>query len=735
MTPKDEAGVEVMARQRKVKKQPTPAPQAKVSEAQVEVATPPPSLRQQRREKAIAQSENTKRQHLLVMGVLAFTALAYFNSLGGDFVYDDQFQVLKNPSVSSLANIPKMFVQSVWQFMNASSNTPVGLYYRPFFNTVLIINYQIFGTHAIGWHLVSLLLHLCATFLIFKLARRWEMPTEVALAAALLFGLHPAHSESVAWISGLPDPLVAVFCLFSFYCYEKYYRGKTYKDRQTYILVLSLISATLALFSKEVAVVYPAFLALRELYDLDNEDHFFERLKLAFLRTAPFFALIVINFALRYVVLGFISKSDPKAIDYSFKDVLLTIPSAILLYARILFAPVQLSVIYDHNFVREASSPFFWLSALLVVVLFGASLWLIRRSNVSRFAFIWLIIFLLPVLNLRTFNPQESIIHDRYLYIPSVGFCLLIAQAIYSLSQRFKTQQQNIFQAVVIIISITFFALLIPQNATWKNDPTMVENALQYAPNRPFLHNYLGVYYFNQSNLVEAEKAYRKALELNPDFYDSYYNLGDLYRQQGNLVAAEQAYKRAIELGAPYADVFYNLGVVYTSENRLADAEQQLLIAVEQNPTNTSARYNLAWVYDQQGKSTLAEQAYQQTLDYKPDYPEPRINLAILQTKRNALNDALNNLQIAKTYAPDHPIMLYALGDVYLRMNKYQDAITSLSRLIQREPQHRLAYTMLGIGYEGLGNKEQARVYFQKAIEVAPQEPYTNTAREHLAKL
>jgi Flp pilus assembly protein TadD len=68
-------------------------------------------------------------------------------------------------------------------------------------------------------------------------------------------------------------------------------------------------------------------------------------------------------------------------------------------------------------------------------------------------------------------------------------------------------------------------------------------------------------------------------------------------------------------------------------------------------------------------------------------------------------------------------------------MNNYQNAINNLNKLILKEPQHRLAYTMRGIGFEGLGNKEQAKANFQKAIEVAPQEPYTNTAREHLSKL
>src|ERR1051325_6683527 len=148
-----------MARQKKAKRQPSAAARAIPSEAAVEAASVSASARQQRREKGVARSEAKKRERAILIGVLAVTALAYFNALNGGFVYDDQFQILKNPSLDSLANIPKMFVQSVWQFMNASSGNPVGLYYRPVFNSALILGSQLFGKNAFGWHLFSLLLH------------------------------------------------------------------------------------------------------------------------------------------------------------------------------------------------------------------------------------------------------------------------------------------------------------------------------------------------------------------------------------------------------------------------------------------------------------------------------------------------------------------------------------------------------------------------------------------------
>jgi tetratricopeptide (TPR) repeat protein len=724
-----------MARQHKAKKiAPSARPQANSSDA-VDSQTSAPSTRQVRREKAVALSETQKRERAILIGVMVITAFAYFNSLNGEFVYDDLFQILKNPSLASLTNIPKMFVQSVWQFMNASSQDAVGLYYRPIFNSILIINYQIFGQSVFGWHLVSLLLHLATTYLVYKIAAQWELPKEIALTAALFFGLHPVHSESVAWISALPDPLAAVFLLLSLLCYERYYRGKLWQASQKYLMILSLVFAFFAIFSKEVAVAFPIFLGLREFFDKQEEDSLTARIARSIQRAIPFYGLVVFYLIARYYALGFLSKSDPKTVGISTGQLLFTIPTILLQYVRMLFFPFHLSIIYAQEYLTTPSDPRFWASAIVLIAMFAFAYWVTRKSQIGRRSLIWLILFLLPVLNLKAFNPQESLIHDRYLYVPSIGFCILMAQGIYWLSKVFKAKQEVGFEIVVVLICIIFFGVTVSQNSTWKSDLDMANNALQYAPNRPFLFNYIGVHYFTNNNPVEAEKFYLKAIESNPAYYDSISNLGDIYRMQGKNAEAEQYYLKAIEYGAPYADTYYNLAVVYTAQGKLPDAERQLLVSLEKNPRSSAAQYNLGWVYDQQGKSALAEQAYAKTLEILPSYPEPRINLALLQTKRGALNEALNNLLTAQTYAPDHSVMLYALGDVYMRMNKYQDAIKTLMRLIQREPQHRLAYTMLGLCTEALGDKNQARTYFQKAIEVAPQEAYTNTAREHLQKL
>lgn len=675
---------------------------------------------------------SVRQEWRLVGAVVAVTFLAFLNALDGQFIYDDQFQVLKNPTLQSLSSIPQMFTQSVWQFMSQASQEPVGSYFRPVFNVALILNYQFFGYEVLGWHLFSLLLQVAATLLVYLLARQWSLSPEVSAVAAMIFGLHPVHSESISWVSGLPDPLAAVFILLSLLLYERYYHGSGGRPR---LLGFSIGLALLAMLSKEVAVVLPIFLILRECLDISPEESLADvGAKLA-RRTIPFVAIAILYVAWRYGVLGFLSKPEPKAVGIPAVQVFLTIPSILLSYARMLFFPTPLAIIYDHPYIEKAADPRFWGSLLALASSLMVATWLVRSSPAGRRALLLLGLFLLPVLNLKAFNPDESLLHDRYLYLPSVGFALLMGLSVAWISARFRSRQRSAFAIAAVLSGTILFGLTVYQNGFWKDDLAMASHAMTLAPRRPFLLNYVGAYYKQQGNRQEAERCYLEALKENPNFYDACSNLADVYREQGKYSQAERYYLKAIEAGAPYASNYYNLGVTYTSLGRPADAESPLRRALEIQPTDTMARYNLGWVYDNQGKAALAEQAYAETLRINPAYPEPRINLAVLMTKQGRYKEALEQLQFAQRYSPSHPILLYALADVYMKTNRHKDAIDPLTQLATKEPQHRLVHTSLGLCYETVGDLPRAKAEYQRAIELAAQEPFTNLAREHLAKL
>ncbi|MFY9555541.1 MAG: hypothetical protein WAV47_12585, partial [Blastocatellia bacterium] len=430
------------------------------------------------------------RQHhrLLLVAVLAVTALAYVNALDGQFVYDDNFQVLRNPTLGSLANIPKMFTQGVWQFLSEGDKSAVGPYYRPLFNIALIINHQMFGLEVFGWHLFSLLVHVGVSFLVYRIALQWELSAEVALASALLFGLHPVHSESVAWVAALPDPLAAVFLLSSLLLYERFYHGQI---SQKATLGFSVLFAFLAMLSKEVAVIFPLFLVARELFDRPQGEKPGEIVKRIAKRTAPFFALVVLNLGLRYYVLGTLRLEEPKSLGVTGTQVMLTIPSVLMSYARMLFIPFPLAIIYDNTYVNALGDFRFWGAALAVIAIVAVASRLVRRSPAGKYALAFFIIFILPVLNLKAFRLDESLLHDRYLYLPSIGFCILSAMGLEALSSRFGARGRQIFATAALLIGVVFLGLTFYQNFSWQDELAMTNNALKVSPRWPFLFNKL----------------------------------------------------------------------------------------------------------------------------------------------------------------------------------------------------------------------------------------------------
>jgi tetratricopeptide (TPR) repeat protein len=328
-----------------------------------------------------------------------------------------------------------------------------------------------------------------------------------------------------------------------------------------------------------------------------------------------------------------------------------------------------LAIVYDVQYVSSPADPRFWTSALVILVL-GAALgaW-IRGTAVAVRSALWTVLFILPVLNLKAFNQEESLLHDRYLYLPSVGFCLLLAVMLDRVTSRSGARRRWVFAGATLLIATVYFGLTLTQNRSWKSDLAMTGQALRVSPRNAFLHNYLGAWYFEHGQLLEAQDAYERAIRIRPAYYDAYSNLADVYHVRGQFTEAERLYVRAIGLGARYPNTYFNLGVVLVNQNKLIESERPLLEAVELQPDFDKAHYNLGWIYAAQGKDRLAEQEYRRTLEVRPSYVEARVNLSALLRKEGRYDAALRELEIARRFAPDHPDVLRALDELRMQTN------------------------------------------------------------------
>ncbi len=193
------------------------------------------------------------RQHLIALAIIAVVSfVTYSNTLTGEFIWDDRELILDNYYVKNWENLPTIFSSDF--FFTSSKEGKIG-YYRPLITLTYMINYSLFKINPLGYHLTNIIFHLLNGVLVYLLAVHLLKSMRVPLLAALLFAIHPVHTESVSWIAGRTDVIACFFFLISLYCYVKFM-----EKRGLLLYLISLLSFTLSLFSKEMAVTLPLIL-------------------------------------------------------------------------------------------------------------------------------------------------------------------------------------------------------------------------------------------------------------------------------------------------------------------------------------------------------------------------------------------------------------------------------------------------------------------------------------------
>jgi dolichyl-phosphate-mannose--protein O-mannosyl transferase len=238
--------------------------------------------------------------------ILLITAFVYVNSLRYEFTYDDNQQIVLNSAITSASHLPEYFTTHVWASISpdAAAN-----YYRPIFLIWLLLNFKIFGLSPAGWHATTVLVHLIATGLVYVLARRLTSDHLISAIAALLFGIHPVHIESVAWISGVTDPLMTVFLVAAFLMYlDSAQRLEPANPRAIFQrpFLLSLLFYTLAILTKETAVAFVPILICYEFFVGRKEKHASSGSWLSglFVSVLPYVIVTIVYVVVRTKVLG-----------------------------------------------------------------------------------------------------------------------------------------------------------------------------------------------------------------------------------------------------------------------------------------------------------------------------------------------------------------------------------------------------------------------------------------------
>lgn len=611
--------------------------------------------------------------------ILAVTFLTFANTLGNRFAYDDQTFILQNQIIRSsslseaISKLPVVLTKELWfyrvmQDKDPNKETgPTTPYYRPTFSIFHMICWLLFGANPVGWHGLNILIHMLAVYFVFLIVEQLSNDLKLSAIAAVLFAIHPLRTESVAWICGVSDPFLAVFLLPSFYLYVRFRE----EERRSY-LVYALILFLFAAFTKEPAVALPLFIGAYELLIRNQDKPFQQRLRYAISYSVCFLAVSVLYFSARYYALGFaLNNSNFKS--YPLGGILMTIPIVIWKYILLLLLPLDLSLFHGTPLVLSPLSVEFLVPFAALVGLCFA-LWRLRNSIIARFAILWFGINLLPVLNLSAFA-EDFLVQERYVYIPSIGFSLLIALGVsrISIAKWLPLKNRAIAQAAAVGVLILLFAgKSVAQNTMWKDDLTLWTRGAEVAPEQSMSHYVLGHKLINIGNYDKAAVHLEEFLKLRPDNVIVIGNLASthLLRYQNeaaqNPATADKALlDRALELcekglakDGTFPPLWDTLGTIYTFETGLKNLERAIACyqrGLSYSPDNAMITFHLGGAMIKKGDLENGVRFLQAALEIDPRITDAHKFLAYAYRGRGQIREAVESLSTYLKLNPEAP--------------------------------------------------------------------------------
>jgi tetratricopeptide (TPR) repeat protein len=579
----------------------------------------------------------------------------YFNALFCDFVYDDKVQILENPWIKNIGNIPAIFSRSVWSFQ---SDMPSN-YYRPLMHIVYMINYHLFGLKPWGFHLVNILFHCGVTVLVFLVIRRLlpDPRTSVSAAylsppfiAAILFASHPIHTEAVTWIAGLPDVAFTFFYLLSFYLYVLFRDG----FKRGYIL--SLLSFSVATIFKEPALTLPVLLVAYDYLLKKSDENILAGLRIYI----PYAAVSGVYLLVRCLALRSFVPLESYAALSTYQSIINVFPLFSDYIASLLW-PVGLNL--WHSF-HPASSLFeakVLISLVVAVLSFIVAVATYRKNRLLFFSLLLVVVPLLPVFYIKAISGKPFA--ERYLYLPSVGFVFTVAICLAWARERLP-RAANVTTIVFIVIAGLYTVGTMTRNNVWLNDLTLWSDTVMKSPDSADAHFDLGNEYKSQGQLDKAVIEQQAALRLKPDFSDAHNSLGVAYKSLGQLDKAVAEFQAA---ASGSAEAHINLGSVYLSQGQLDKAVAEFQVALQLRPDYFDAHIDLGSAYASQGQLDKAVAEFQEALRLKPDHAKAHYNLGLAYTLQRQLDKAISELQEALLLKPDYNDARRLLNNIVTR--------------------------------------------------------------------
>lgn len=557
-----------------------------------------------------------RTEWLALAGLLAITTLTFSSTFRFGWVYDDPPQIPQNPNLQ-WNRLGFLFTHQLW----AATGVTQSRFYRPLLSLWFLINKSIFGLHPHWFHVASVLAHLAATTLAYFIAKDILKSPGASLCAAAIFALHPLQAEPVSWISSVNDPLAAVFCFTSFLMCRK----ATGKKNPAAYWTLAGMFFVLALLTKEVSVVLPGIVLVDLLSNRTRQLQSAQLKRFPLAYFCAFTLLIVPWFAARAGVLGETALASNPIRPTT---ILLSAPKILLFDLYRVIAPVGLSPQYTLHLIEHLNKQCL-IFALALIVLAALAIALALRDSRLWVAYAWLILPVLPTLNLAWMN-QDDFIHDRYMYMSMFGVALLAGIAYVWL--REKWPQQQLVPALAAVLALTLAFCSTTQSQYWANDVILFSRAVSRAPKNEWAQLNYGSALSARGEYSEAALHFVRSYEIKPGWRAADF-AGFSYLQSGDLTQAEQWFNTALKVDPTLAIAWFGLGQIRLAQHLPEQAIPYLKKALEFNPTADGFHYELGTALEGVSQRSSAIEEYKSELQLHPYQTGARKALERLQSE------------------------------------------------------------------------------------------------------
>lgn len=624
-----------------------------------------------------AQSEiTTSSTHLWACAALLVVVgvLVYLNSFGGQIVFDDVV-ITEDPSIRQL--------WPPWGAMFSPKQVS-----RPLVGLSLAINFAMSGADLWSYHLFNLAIHILAALALFGVVRRTlltdrlkdrfgKSSTSLALAIALIWMVHPLHTESVTYLIQRSEAMAGLFYLLTLYCVI---RGRTGRHAALWYGA-AVLSCAAGMASKPVMATAPIMVAI---YDL---IFFSDSLKETLKRRASLYAGLALTWTILAATVHAASPNLESA-GFHLKQLtplsyLATQFGVIVYYLRLSVWPYDLSLDYGWPVAHSVSRilPF----ALVIGILCVLTLIALKRRPEIGFLGVWFFLILAPTSSIM---PILDLAVEHRTYLSLAAVVALVVLAAYRLAPRFLPTLGDPSSPVarwlaigaVAIVVAWLGSLTVERNSYYHSKTAIWMDAVKKRPDNWRAHNNLGFCFSDVGDLESAREQYVEALRLNPGALDALDNMGTCLLDSGRAEEAATYFERLLKLDPGRKRLHFRLGQALEKLARLDEAVREYTEELRLNPDSLEARMQLASALERQKKFGEAAAAYRETLRIAPEWPQPLCRFALLLVDAEArefrnTDEALQLADKAVQVSGRQPVTLDVLASVYSSIGRFEDAV------------------------------------------------------------